>query len=535
VSVDLRRPYFVYGGLQDNGVWSGPSSSRSFRGGGNAEWRFLGGGDGMYVLADPEDPDTVYLETQFGALQRLDARAFESKGIRPPPPDEGQRERYNWCSPLLLSSHNSRVIYFGSQRLWKSLDRGERWKAVSGDLTTNDSEKVSGNVPHCTITTIGESPLDPDLLLVGTDDGNVQWSEDGGRNFTLLAGRFPGLPSRRWVSRVEPSRHDRLSAWVAFSGYREDDFAPYVYRTRDGGRTFARVTGGLPEGPVNVVRESPRRANVLFLGADGGAFFSLDGGDHWAPLSSGLPVVSVLDLAVHPREREVVLGTHGRGFFVVDVTSHEQLDAEVLASAAHLFEPGEAVLWRRTFGLGGASWDGDRRYRGAEPPPGAALWYWLGEGAGKASLEILDAKGKVVRKLEGAEGAGLHSGAWDLRFDPPAEEARPQEPAKQGDKSGAPKDERKPARRRYEPAARTEPGGAQDSADLAETAAPGEEMQTELPFAQEATGRRRRGGRGGEPARPGLYTVRLRVGERALERELRVVPDPELPPPGRRF
>jgi photosystem II stability/assembly factor-like uncharacterized protein len=539
VSVDLRRPYCVYGGLQDNGIWCGPSRSRTQSGTANGEWRFIGGGDGMYVLADPKDPDTVYLESQFGALQRTNTRTFDNAWIQPPHAEGDPAERYNWCSPLLLSAHNSQVVYFGSQRLWRSLDRGDHWKPVSGDLTTNDAEKLKGNVPHCTLTTISESPLDPDLMLVGSDDGNVQWTDDAGRNWTNLAGRFPDLPSHLWCSRVELSRHDKQSAWVTFNGYREDDFTPWVFRTRDGGKSFQRVVDGLPEGPVNVVHESPRKPNVLFLGSDAGAFFSIDGGDRWLPLATGLPTVSVLDLCVHPREREVVLGTHGRGFYVVDVTAHEQLGADVLGATASLFTPGDAVLWKNQWGGG---WGGERRYRGANPSSGAPLWYWVGAdasaGDAKPTLEVVDAKGKVVRTLEAEGGAGLHRVVWDLRFDPPKEEAKGEKgEGKEGRKDAEPK---KPARRRYDPdaleeemeralgidEARGEPG---DERDHEESDADRERDREEPGFAQDAgprRGRRGQGGGAGELARPANYTIRLRVGERTFEQELRVVADP---------
>ena len=389
---------------------------------------------------------------------------------------------------------------------------------------------MKGNVPHCTLTTISESPLDPDSLLVGTDDGNVQWTKDGGKTWTEVGGRMAGLPSaggaRLWVSRVELSHHDPKTAWVAFTGYREDDFAPYVYRTRDGGETFQEVTGGLPDAPVNVVRESPRSKDVLFLGNDGGAFFSIDGGDHWQRLASGLPTVSVLDLAVHRRERELVLATHGRGLFVVDVTALEQLSAERLAAAAFLFAPGDAVNWRGFFGLGDV-FGGDRRWRAPNPDPGAPLWYWLREKAETApKLEIVS-DGKVVRTLELAGEPGIHPITWDLR----------PEPKKQGDAGPAPK------RRPLEPATapdameeraadeeEAEEGEAEDESELTELE---RELERELgrelePFAQDSGGGRRRGFGGASALSPGRYVVRLVVGGKTFEQPLVLRADPLL-------
>lgn len=499
VSVDRRRPYHVYGGLQDNGVWTGPSRGRGFGGVGSDAWRFIGGGDGMYVLADPEDPDLVYLESQFGAMQRSQLRTGETAFIQPRG-GEGEVDRCNWCSPFVISAHNPRVLYFGSQRLWKSLDRGDKWRPISGDLTTNDPAKVKGNVPHCTLTTISESPLDPDLLAVGSDDGKVQWSKDGGHAWDDLSARFPGLPVNRWVSRVELSHHDPAVAWVSFSGYREDDFAPYVYRTKDGGASFEKVVAGLPAAPVNVIRESPRRKGTLFLGNDGGAFFSIDGGDHWQRLGSDLPHVSVLDLAVHPRERDVVLGTHGRGLFVVDVTAHEQLDAAVAAAPVHLFTPAPATAWRFRWTGGGMGWGGDRHFRAPDPAAGAPLWFWLQGESAPPKLEIVAASGKVVRTIAiERKGDGLQRANWDLQVDPPPEPekvdpAAPNEPKR-----------KERGRRSYEPS-------------------PGEEEQFEDGFAQDAPRRRR--GRGGEAAEPGRYTVRLTVGDQVLEQPLELEADP---------
>jgi photosystem II stability/assembly factor-like uncharacterized protein len=538
VSLDERRPYRVYGGLQDNGIWTGPSRSRSPGGATAREWNFIGGGDGMYVLADPTDPDTVFLEAQFGSLQRTDLRTWESTSIAPQPPDANTRLRFNWCSPLLLSAHNPRIVYFGSQFLWKSLDRGAHWKAISPDLTTNDPEKVKGNVPHCTLTTISESPLDPDSLLVGTDDGNVQWSKDGGKSWTEVGGRMPGLPSRdgarRWVSRVELSSHDPKSAWVTFTGYREDDFAAYVYRTRDGGETFEAVTDGLPAAPVNVVRESPRAKDVLFLGGDGGAFFSIDGGDHWQRLASGLPTVSVLDLAVHRREREVVLATHGRGLFVVDVTALEQLSADRLAADACLFAPGEAVNWRGFFGIGDV-FGGDRRWRAPNPEQGAPLWYWLREKSEAAPrLEIVD-DGKVVRTLELENGPGVHPIVWDLRPDPPKKDDGEKKPKKKPLEDATAPD----AIPAGEPAESVEPADDASSAGTADSDEEREaeepegaltELERELehelePFAQDAGGRRR-GFNGVSPLPPGRYVVRLVVGAKTFEQPLVLRADP---------
>lgn len=413
--VDLRRPYHVYGGTQDNGTWGGPSRSRSSRGISRAEWYRVGGGDGFHVQIDPLEPDVVYGESQFGGLFRRDLRDWVSRSIRPPRSEpEGDRDRFNWSSPILISHHNPRIVYFGGNKLFKSLDRGESWPCVSPDLTTADEEKIQGNVPHCTITTIAESPVDPNLLLVGTDDGLVQRSEDGGLEWTNLTGRFPGVPAGWWVSRVELSRHERDTAYASFTGYREDDFRPLVFFTRNGGENWESIAGDLPEGPVNVVREDPRNPDLLWLGTDLGAFVSVDRGAHWGRLGRDLPTIAVHDLVVHPRDRDLVAATHGRGLFVLDAAPLQELTAEVLEADVHLFEVKDATLWQSVWRGGGA---GDRTWHAPNPPSGAAISYLLREEVeeDEISLTILNEAGEKVRELEPQRTPGLHRASWSLR------------------------------------------------------------------------------------------------------------------------
>jgi hypothetical protein len=241
VNVDTRTPFWVYGGTQDNGTWAGPVETRNTRGIANKDWVHLNGGDGFHVAADPLEPDVVYSEIQFGGLSRFDVRTSARKPIKPVAASGEPAYRFNWSSPLLISPHNPRIVWFGGNFLFRSLDRGDRWEKCGGDLTTADEEKLRGNVPHGTITTIAESPRRPGVLWVGTDDGNVQVSRNGGVAWTNLRGRFPGVPDGRWVSRVEASHFDVDVAFVSFTGYRDDDFAPYLFVTRDGGKTFRSI------------------------------------------------------------------------------------------------------------------------------------------------------------------------------------------------------------------------------------------------------------------------------------------------------
>ena len=416
VGVDGSVPYRVYGGTQDNGSWGGPSRSRSRRGIANGEWFSIGGGDGFYAVPDPRDPFTVYGESQFGSVYRRDLLTHSTTSIRPRKREQdAESYRFNWNAPIVVSRHNPEIVYFGGNRLFKSFDRGDHWPIVSEDLTTADPEKLAGDVPHCTITTIDESPFDPSLVLVGTDDGLVQLSRDGCLTWTNLAGRFSGAPANWWVNRVVFSAHARDTAYVVFTGYREDDFRPFVYRTEDGGRTWSAIHGDLPaQEPVNVVREDPWRANVLYAGTELGVHVSVDRGATWSPLGAGLPRVSVYDLVVHPREGDVVLGTHGRGFWILDSPAVRELSAEVLAKEAHLFAVKDVL---RLQGRDNFSFSGDAGYLGRNPGEDAQLRVWLGREFQKdeIALSIEDSSGRSVKELELPLARGLHALEWSTR------------------------------------------------------------------------------------------------------------------------
>ena len=420
VGVDMSVPYRVYGGTQDNGTWGGPSRSRQSAGIGNSQWYSVGGGDGFYAVPDPRDASTVYGESQFGAVYRRDVEYWRTTSIRPRKREQDPEERYrfNWSSPILVSHHNHEIVYFGGNRLFKSFDRGDTWPVVSEDLSTADPVKIEGNVPHCTITTIAESPFAPGLVMVGTDDGLVQLSEDGCLSWTNLAGRFPGVPSNWWVSRVGLSLHDPDTAYVTFTGYREDDFRAFAYRSRDRGKTWQPISGGLPAEPVNVLREDPLRDNVLYVGTEFGAYVSVDSGESWSALGSGLPTIAVHDLIAHPRDGEVVVGTHGRGFWIVDVSVIRQMGAEVLAKDAHLFDARDVVRLQRRNLFG---WSGDGGYAGANPEPGVSVAYWLKSDHKRkeVTLQILDAAGNVARELDAPAKAGLQRVSWNLRVQRP--------------------------------------------------------------------------------------------------------------------
>ncbi len=420
ITADMQQPYHVYGGTQDNGSHGGPNHSAGGRGVTRSAWYRVGGGDGFYVCVDPTDNNTIIYESQFGVLGRRYRDTGEAGSIRPPQSDpDGPRDRFNWMSPILMSTHNPQIIYFGGNKLFKSYDQGDSWHVISPDLTTADPEKLAGNVPHCTITTIDESPINPAILLVGTDDGNVQWSRDSGANWTNMADRFPGVPAHWWVSRVILSRYDVDRAYVTFTGYREDDLRPFVFITEDAGATWSNITGDLPSlGSVNVIREDPENEDLLYVGTETGVYFSLDRGEDWVELTEGIPTLPAHDLFVHERDKDLIVGTHGRGMFIMDIGVLQQMTPEAMSADVHLFEPEVATQWRGS--VGGSQLPGDRQYIAEDPEPGTAVCYRLASSVGDDDVELVikDASGEVVRTLDAGGSAGLHSIQWDMRGDP---------------------------------------------------------------------------------------------------------------------
>ncbi len=412
IGVDMQRPYHVYGGTQDNGTWGGPS--RGVRGTVNSnEWYRVGGGDGFYVQVDPTDHNYIIAESQFGAIFRLHRASGRTQSIRPRQSEpNGPRDRFNWNSPILLSHHDPRIVYFGGNKLFKSMNRGDDWEVISPDLTTAHPERIRGNVPYCTITTIAESPLDRNQLLVGTDDGNLQWSRDGGANWVNMVERLPFRPAEWWCSRVVLSHHDAKVAYATFTGYREDDFRPFVFKTIDGGESWTSIANGLPAAPVNVLCEDARNANLLFIGTDFGVFLSLDAGQHWTEMKEGLTRASVHDMVIHRRDRDLVVGTHGRGIFIFDdISPLQQWDATVWETPVTLFEPRTAVIYQS--GLREiADLSGNRRFTAENPPAGARVWYYVSADLArdlKLQLTIQDLKGNTIESVELPNKPGLNA------------------------------------------------------------------------------------------------------------------------------
>jgi len=452
VYADNRQPfYYVGGGLQDNGAWYGPSRTREPFGILEDDWRMMSFGDAYWVVADVDDPDRVISEWQAGGIVRTDLRTRQQTDISPQPRRNdggpvGELEyRFNWNAPIIRSPHDADTIYFGANVVFKSPDFGTSWEIISPDLTTDDPAKQgeAGGPAwkenttaeyHCTIISLAESEVEAGVLWAGTDDGNLQLSRDGGASWTNVAGNVRGLPEYSPVSHIEPSQLSAGRAWAAFDRHLFDDFRPLIYRTDDFGATWTPVAGDLPEGAwVWVVRQDPRNHDVLYAGTELGLYASRDGGRHWQRLHlANLPTVAVHDILIHPRDNDLILGTHGRAIWIFDdATPLQEYDDEVAAEAAHLFPVRNAVRYsaRPTrYGLG------DKTLKAPNPPDGGLITYSLGEDVGggdegegeeseregRLKIEILDADGAVIRTLKDLPTeAGVNRAAWDLAMDPP--------------------------------------------------------------------------------------------------------------------
>jgi photosystem II stability/assembly factor-like uncharacterized protein len=342
INYDNETPYRVYTGLQDNGVNVGPSDFD--RGRRDKLWQMILGGDGAFVQAQPDNPDTVFAEFQFGYLFRIDRKnRANSKPIRPKSPDKKSPYRFNWLSPFFVSPHNPHMLYIGGNKVLMSPDRGDFWSEISPDLT--DQRNTDGDVPYATIVSLDESPLSPGLLYAGTDDGNVWVRKDPQAKWLRID---EGLPEK-WVTRLVASKHKKERVYVTQTGYREDDFKTYVYVSEDYGKTWNSIKGNLPEESVNVIREDPGNPNVLYLGTDLTVYVSFERGKSWHSLRGNLPTNAVYDLRVHPREKELMIATHGRGVFLLSVKIISQMSTGIMNKPFHLFPLPEEIAVPRGF------------------------------------------------------------------------------------------------------------------------------------------------------------------------------------------
>ena len=462
ISVDMRDPYYVFGGLQDNGSWGGPSNSKDFNGILNDHWFKMHSGDGMHTASDPEDWRTVYTSSEGGNLRRIDALYRQmSTSIRPtaanvmnidevmpgltgpgrlPRPEF----RFNWKAPFILSPHDSKTIYLAGNYIYKSTDRGDTWRIISPDLSTADtafanpwsgglSRDVSGAETHASTFTMSESPLLPGVIWVGTDDGNVQLTRDGGGTWTNVRSNVPGVPEHRWVSRVEASKFDPATAYLSFDGHRSDDRTPYLFKTTDYGETWTSLAATLPQGsPVRVVKEDLKNPNLLFIGTEHGLLASVSGGQSWHRLMNGFPTVPVHDLVIHPRDNDLIAGTHGRGIWILDdISALQQLSSEVHGSDVFMFDNRVATKWR---GNSRGATRGHFLFQGRNPltiqpsPPrnnasdlanSAAIHFYLkDQPSGRVTIEVSSLDGEQSFTEEFAANQGINRYFWNLRMTP---------------------------------------------------------------------------------------------------------------------
>jgi hypothetical protein len=541
VTADMRRPYYVYIGLQDNGSWGGPSATRSRNGILNSHWFGIGGGDGFWTAVDPTDHNIVYSESQDGATNRYDLRTGRSQSIRPRAPGGGGRGaggggggggfgggpsnvvnaqpgdqyRFNWNTPFILSPHNPSILWLGGNRLFKSYNRGDTYVA-SADLTkqidrnkldlmgvAGDKTMLSKNdgvVHYSTIISVSESPVLPGVVWAGTDDGNLQVSRDGGATFTEVGKNLPGLPANHvhWISRIDASHFDAATAYVAVDGHRSDDLKPYLFVTRDYGKTWQSIVNNLPAyGNIQVVREDPKNKDLLYVGTEFGLYISTNGGKEWKKFMNNFPTVRVDDILVHPRDGDLIVATHGRSVWIADdITALQQLTPTVAAQDAALFDIRPAIAYLNDQ-QGGQYIGGQKVFVGENAPRGTAISYYLKAPAtGDVKITITDGTGRVVRTMDGTKSAGINRVQWNLTPDAPANIAA----AARGGSAGS--------------------GGAM--AALANMT-PAQQDSVRAAF-MAAGGGGGRGGMGGGVA-PGTYVVKLSVGGREYTKTVQVLED----------
>ena len=495
ISADLRKPYYVCGGLQDNGSWCGPSAVRNNAGILSTDWYRIGGGDGFFTQNDPADWTIGYSESQDGNTNRYNLRTGETQSIRPrvpggrggptagesAPTSQVQQEqqaqppaqpptpaapsqpvaqpqagggrganpvgnifpplppdtlpRFYWSTPFILSPHDPHTIYLGGDRLFRSHTRGDTWSA-SADLTNNIGRNdrpimgVEGTAPmaskhdgaasYSNIVTISESPVTAGVVWVGTNDGNVQVSRDGGATFTNVVSSVPGVPKETHVSRVEASHFDGGTIYVSFDGHRTDDHKPYVFKSTDFGKSWTSIANNLPEGNVNVIREDPRNRNLLYLGTEYAFFISVNGGREWKRFMNGLPTVRIDDILVHPRDNDLIVATHGRSIYIIDdITPLQQLDEGVTNADVYLFDLRSTTRYVEDTMLA-RGLDGAKHFRGTNPVSGTSINYFLksavstGSGSNAIRITISDVRGTVVRELTGTNEPGINRVQWNL-------------------------------------------------------------------------------------------------------------------------
>ncbi|MEA2761179.1 MAG: hypothetical protein QOD47_463 [Gemmatimonadaceae bacterium] len=432
VSLDNDRPYHVYGGLQDNSSWVGDSE---YPGGiTNSRWENMYGGDGFWMFVDPTDQNYLYAEAQGGEIGRVNRKTHETRPLKPLPRYKEGKERFNWNTPIHMSPTNNGSLYIGSQYLYRTRDFGQTWDRISPDLTTNDPSKQlqeqSGGVTvdnsaaemHTTIYAIAESPRNPNLVWVGTDDGNLQVTRDGGKNWMNVVANIPNLPKNAWVSYVDPSHFNDGTIYATFDLHTFGDMRPYAYKSTDFGKTWTSIiaAGSPVRGYAHVIKEDLVNPNLLFLGTEFGLWVSLDGGAQWSRYKGGdFPAVAVRDLAIHPRDNDLVIATHGRGIWIIDdITPLRALTPAALASDVVFIRARPTVL---KISANGGWANGDASYTGDNPPDAAVITYYLKKRHifGDMKIEVLDPSGNLVGTVPSTKRRGLSRVRWSMRLKPP--------------------------------------------------------------------------------------------------------------------
>jgi photosystem II stability/assembly factor-like uncharacterized protein len=553
VSYDMAKPYNVCGGMQDNYNWCGPSAVRSNPGIGNHEWKTLQGGDGFVVLQDPTDFRVAFSESQDGNMSRVDRVTGETISIRPQPAPGEPAYRWHWDTPLVMSTHDPKVIYAAANRVFRSPDRGLSWTPVSQDLTSGANRdeiatmgvkgsdigiaRNDGIAAWPAIVSFAESPKRAGLLYTGTDDGSMHVSKDAGKTWTSIFEKVPGLPKGIYVSEVVPSRFDEGTVYATFDGHRQNDFDTYVFASTDFGQTWRSIGGSLKGEVARTLTEDVKNPDVLYLGTETGLFVSIDRGRSWQRVKANLPTVRIDEITLHPRDNAMLLATHGRAIWILDHLEpiQEYAAAQMTANDAKLFSPPAYAMYRRPARDRNYEFWGDQTFFGENPPQAARLAWLLKKDANDVRLKITDATGKEVREISGpvlanSRAAGIQTACWDLRV----------QPAPALSDGGRGRGQGGGASTVQEPQGRPEQGRGTTAAGQGGAAGQADQPPARNPFGAgcgSAGGGFGGGGRGGAgggvnpgPFVPaGTYNVSLIVDGKTIEtRSLRVEADPEV-------
>ncbi|MBC7863690.1 MAG: glycosyl hydrolase [Bacteroidia bacterium] len=428
VQYDMQEPYNVYGGLQDNGSWY--AASQSVGGIENRDWFNCGGGDGFWVQPDLTDPNIIYSEYQGGEMSRFNKKTNESKDIKPYPLAGEPKLRCNWNTPIVNSPTNPNTFYYGAQYLFRTKNKGDSWEKISPDLSTNDKKKQeqeksgglsvdnSGAENHCTIYSVCESPKDENLIWVGTDDGNLQVTTDGGKTWTNVVKNIVGLPATNWVSSIEASTHDKNTAFVTFDNHATGNFKPYVFKTTDLGKTWTALATSDVVGYAHKIKQDILNSELLFLGTEIGFYVSFDAGKSWINYRAGVPLTAIRDIAIHPKTNDVILATHGRGIIILDdITYLRSINQSILQKEIS-FVPVKQQ-WMGSISYGGAFPSGG--FSGDNSDGGYTFLYYLKQRVqkGKVKIEILDENKNVIKTIPASKRKGLNKVIWDMRGKPP--------------------------------------------------------------------------------------------------------------------